>query len=234
MIVLSNVVAPTDGIRLIQGQVTAYIESESAGEGELTVSESSVTWISSISGQGFSLTYPSIILHAISRDASVFPEECIYVLADAKGSDIGIQSSEESVSTAQSVTGNGIEEQAEFDEGRAENGFGDNYGDDDDDDKMHLAIRFAPQDKTILQNIYQQMCECQELNPDEGDDFSDDFTMDPEGDFSENKSDEEDNERNGPGDQNTIYFRNTSTNVHRHEANGDQSDASGSERMEEG
>lgn len=36
----------------------------------------------------------------------------------------------------------------------------------------------------LVQNIYQQMCECQELNPDEGDDFSDDFTMDPEGDFS--------------------------------------------------
>lgn len=39
MIVLSNVAVPTDGIRLIQGQVAAYIEGESAGEGELTVSE---------------------------------------------------------------------------------------------------------------------------------------------------------------------------------------------------
>ncbi|VIO89970.1 Uncharacterized protein BM_BM9595 [Brugia malayi] len=69
MIVLSNVAVPTDGIRLIQGQVTAYIESESAGEGELTIAESSVTWISNISGQGFSLTYPSIILHAVSRES---------------------------------------------------------------------------------------------------------------------------------------------------------------------
>lgn len=39
MIVLSNVAAPTDGVRLIQGQVTAYIESESAGEGQLTIAE---------------------------------------------------------------------------------------------------------------------------------------------------------------------------------------------------
>lgn len=39
MIVLSNVSAPTDAVRLIQGQVTAYIESECAGEGELTISE---------------------------------------------------------------------------------------------------------------------------------------------------------------------------------------------------
>ncbi|CAG9539797.1 unnamed protein product [Cercopithifilaria johnstoni] len=237
MIVLSNVAVPTDGIRLIQSQVSAYIESESAGEGELTISESSVTWISSISGQGFSLTYPSIILHAISRDPSVFPEECIYVLADAKGSDIGIQTTEESMSNTQHVIGSGIEEQAEFNEERTENGFGDvGDDDDDDDDKVHLAIRFAPQDKTILQNIYQQMCECQGLNPDEGDDFSDDFTMDPEGSqFSENKSDEEDCEGDGrEGDQNTIYFRNVQTNVHRHETNGGQGDASGSEQMDEG
>uniref|UniRef100_A0AAF5PMU7 Methylosome subunit pICln n=1 Tax=Wuchereria bancrofti TaxID=6293 RepID=A0AAF5PMU7_WUCBA len=236
MIVLSNVAVPTDGIRLIQGQVTAYIESESAGEGELTIAESSVTWISNISGQGFSLTYPSIILHAVSRDPSVFPEECIYVLADAKGSDIGIQSTEESVSSAHN--GNGIEEQAEFDEKRGENGCGDDIDDDgdDDDDKAHLAIRFSPQDKTILQNIYQQMCECQELNPDEGDDFSDDFTMDPDGDFSENKSDEEgDYEGNdGEGDQNTLYFQNISTNMRRHETNGDHGDAFGSEQMDEG
>ncbi|VIO90008.1 conserved hypothetical protein [Brugia malayi] len=235
MIVLSNVAVPTDGIRLIQGQVTAYIESESAGEGELTIAESSVTWISNISGQGFSLTYPSIILHAVSRDPSVFPEECIYVLADAKGSDIGLQGTEESVSSAHN--GNGIEEQAEFDEKRTENGCGDDIDDDgDDDDKAHLAIRFSPQDKTILQNIYQQMCECQELNPDEGDDFSDDFTMDPDGDFSENKSDEEgDYEGNdGEGDQNTLYFQDISTTMRRHETNGDHGDAFGSEQMDEG
>uniref|UniRef100_A0A0R3S6I4 Methylosome subunit pICln n=1 Tax=Elaeophora elaphi TaxID=1147741 RepID=A0A0R3S6I4_9BILA len=256
MIVLSNVAVPTDGVRLIQGQVTAYIENESAGEGELTISESSVTWISSVSGQGFSLTYPSIILHAISRDPSVFHEECIYVLADAKESvnnsclmllfaDIGIQSAEESMTSARHVIGSGSEE-------RVENGFGDCIDDDDDiggnenidgddDDKVHLAIRFAPQDKTILQNIYQQMCECQGLNPDEGDDFSDDFTMDPD-DLTENKSDEDDYEGNGGGgDRSTLYFQNTSSNMYRHETNGalilriaDQGDASGSEQMDEG
>uniref|UniRef100_A0A8R1TQB1 Methylosome subunit pICln n=1 Tax=Onchocerca volvulus TaxID=6282 RepID=A0A8R1TQB1_ONCVO len=222
MIVLSNVAAPTDGIRLIQGQVTAYIESESAGEGELTVSESSVTWISNISGQGFSLTYPSIILHAVSRDPSVFPEECIYVLADAKGSDIGIQSTEESVSSVQNVTANGIDVEA------AENGCDDDDdGNDDDDDKAHLAIRFAPQD--IMQNIYQQMCECQELNPDEGDDFSDDFTMGPD-------DDEEDYEGDGgEGDHpNILHFQNISSDMHRHETNGDQRYTFDSEQMDEG
>lgn len=66
--------------------------------------------------------------------------------------DIGIQNTEESVSSAQNVIESGIEEQVEFDEERTENGFGDdvdNDHDDDDDDKVQLAIRFAPQDKTI-------------------------------------------------------------------------------------
>uniref|UniRef100_A0A183FC31 Methylosome subunit pICln n=1 Tax=Heligmosomoides polygyrus TaxID=6339 RepID=A0A183FC31_HELPZ len=35
---------------------------------------------------GFSLTYPSIILHAVSTDLSTFPHECIYVLVDASKS----------------------------------------------------------------------------------------------------------------------------------------------------
>lgn len=66
--------------------------------------------------------------------------------------DLGIQSTEGSMSSAQHIIGNGTEEQTEFDEERAENGCSDNTDDDDgddDDDKAHLAIRFAPQDKTI-------------------------------------------------------------------------------------
>ncbi|PIO66592.1 Nucleotide-sensitive chloride conductance regulator [Teladorsagia circumcincta] len=47
---------------------------------------SQVTWICRSSGLGFSLTYPSIILHAVSTDLSTFPHECIYVLVDASKS----------------------------------------------------------------------------------------------------------------------------------------------------
>lgn len=45
MIVLSNVVAPTDGIRLIQGQVAAHIDDETAGEGELIVAERYIIFV---------------------------------------------------------------------------------------------------------------------------------------------------------------------------------------------
>lgn len=36
-------------------------------------------------GQGLVLEYPSISLHAISRDTSSFPHECIYLMTDISG-----------------------------------------------------------------------------------------------------------------------------------------------------
>uniref|UniRef100_A0A0M3IPL2 Methylosome subunit pICln n=1 Tax=Ascaris lumbricoides TaxID=6252 RepID=A0A0M3IPL2_ASCLU len=155
----------------------------------------SVTWICSQSHRGFSLTYPSIILHAISRDDSVFPDECLYVLVDATKNEgrqqrrqpeiiftdisddfgsIGLSgvddaaeasvSSDLNVESAAGVSHNGQHAEAIEDD------------DDDEEDKTsEVAIRFIPHDKSILPQLYQQMCECQALNPDENDDFSDEF-----------------------------------------------------------
>uniref|UniRef100_A0A0M3IIY7 Cyclic nucleotide-binding domain-containing protein n=1 Tax=Ascaris lumbricoides TaxID=6252 RepID=A0A0M3IIY7_ASCLU len=39
MIVLSNVVVPSDGIRISQHQTVAFIENERCGEGDLIISE---------------------------------------------------------------------------------------------------------------------------------------------------------------------------------------------------
>ncbi|KAJ1368583.1 hypothetical protein KIN20_029741 [Parelaphostrongylus tenuis] len=86
MIILSEVSQPTLGIRLTQPQVVAYMERESVGEGTLCVAESQVTWICRRTGLGFSLTYPSIVLHAVSTDLSTFPHECIYIVVDASKS----------------------------------------------------------------------------------------------------------------------------------------------------
>uniref|UniRef100_A0A0K0D6S2 Methylosome subunit pICln n=1 Tax=Angiostrongylus cantonensis TaxID=6313 RepID=A0A0K0D6S2_ANGCA len=120
MIILSEVCQPADGVRLTQPQVVAYMENESVGEGTLCVAESQVTWICRTSGLGFSLTYPSIILHAISTDISTFPYECVYIVVDASKSG-------------------------------------------------KFFLRFSP---FSVQQIYNEMCVCQELNPDENDDFS--------------------------------------------------------------
>ncbi|KAK6751644.1 hypothetical protein RB195_003206 [Necator americanus] len=149
MIILSEVSQPSVGVRLSQPQVVAYMDGHCAGEGTLCVSESQVTWICRSSGLGFSLTYPSIILHAISTDLSTFPHECIYVLVDASKSDLHLAEEE------LNQNGNASDE-------------------DDDEEGKNVVIRFVPADSSVLQEIYSEMCACQELNPDEGDDFSDD------------------------------------------------------------
>lgn len=33
-------------------------------------------------GQGFSLEYPDISLHAVSRDLNTFPDECLYLMVE--------------------------------------------------------------------------------------------------------------------------------------------------------
>ncbi|PIO68540.1 methylosome subunit pICln domain protein [Teladorsagia circumcincta] len=49
----------------------------------------------------------------------------------------------------------------------------DNASEDDDEEGKNVVIRFVPSELSVLQQIYTEMCSCQELNPDENDDFSD-------------------------------------------------------------
>ena len=44
-------------------------------------SSSRVSWRSA-TGQGFSLEYKAISLHAVSRDLSAFPHQCLYLMLD--------------------------------------------------------------------------------------------------------------------------------------------------------
>uniref|UniRef100_A0A1I7YH45 Methylosome subunit pICln n=1 Tax=Steinernema glaseri TaxID=37863 RepID=A0A1I7YH45_9BILA len=159
MIVLNTVTEPTENIRVVQPQVALFFDNQSQGDGKLIVTESAVTWISANCQKGFSLTYPSIILHAISRDCSSFPEECLYLLIDAKKGDLTL-SADRPVDTP------------------------DSDGDEmEDDDMDHVTLRFVPMDKSILEHVYKQMCECQELNP--SSDVSDedyDYDEEPVGD----------------------------------------------------
>ena len=41
---------------------------------------SSLTWTSDDESEQFSLEYPGISIHAVSRDTSTFPHECVYLL----------------------------------------------------------------------------------------------------------------------------------------------------------
>jgi len=84
MVVLSSFPPPTEGIKLVQSNTGAFINSRDLGSGTLYIAESRVSWVSASSGEGFSLEYPHISLHAVSKDLSSFPRECLYLMLDSK------------------------------------------------------------------------------------------------------------------------------------------------------
>uniref|UniRef100_A0A3P8TJ79 Methylosome subunit pICln n=1 Tax=Amphiprion percula TaxID=161767 RepID=A0A3P8TJ79_AMPPE len=156
MVLLKNLHPPTEGVRHEQAETTAVMDGQRLGCGTLYVAETRLLWFDG-SGLGFSLEYPTIGLHAISRDVSAYPQEHLYVMVNGKLSD---------------------ENEAEMAEKAAddedEGGSSSDDGDDDDDDEGTITeIRFVPSDKASLESMFSAMCECQALHPDPEDDDSD-------------------------------------------------------------
>ncbi|XP_075387040.1 methylosome subunit pICln-like isoform X3 [Tenrec ecaudatus] len=61
----------------------AVLDSKGLGTGTLYMAESRLSWLDG-SGLGFSLEYPAISLHAVSRDLNAYPREHLYVMVNAK------------------------------------------------------------------------------------------------------------------------------------------------------
>uniref|UniRef100_A0A803TR90 Methylosome subunit pICln n=1 Tax=Anolis carolinensis TaxID=28377 RepID=A0A803TR90_ANOCA len=74
---------PSEGVRLRQAETEAVLGGRRLGSGTLFVAESRLSWIEA-SGLGFSLDYPTISLHAISRDLAAYPWEHLYVMVNGK------------------------------------------------------------------------------------------------------------------------------------------------------
>uniref|UniRef100_T1IW02 Methylosome subunit pICln n=1 Tax=Strigamia maritima TaxID=126957 RepID=T1IW02_STRMM len=94
MVILTSFPPPSEGIRHQQPNTSAHVENKDLGIGTLYIAESRVSWVS-VEGQGFSLEYPAISLHAISRDPTVFPKECLYLMVNAKLEDASESEDEE-------------------------------------------------------------------------------------------------------------------------------------------
>ncbi|KAJ9583260.1 hypothetical protein L9F63_022393, partial [Diploptera punctata] len=82
MVVFSNFPPPTEGIKHAQPLTAVTINNQEIGKGTLFIAESRLSWVNDISGQGFSLEYEHIALHAVSRDLQAYPAECLYILVD--------------------------------------------------------------------------------------------------------------------------------------------------------
>ncbi|XP_063430762.1 methylosome subunit pICln-like isoform X2 [Mytilus trossulus] len=137
MVLLNSCSPPDEGIRKKQENTSAFVGERALGKGTLFIAESCVSWQSSEhEGQGFSLQYPGISIHAVSRDLTAFPHECLYLMVDGDLTDDANREEEES---------------------------------DDEDLDPSTEMRFVPDDKTVLDQLYKAMSDCQILHPDEND-----------------------------------------------------------------
>lgn len=134
MVILTPFSEPTEGVRHSQPETTAFFNNSDLGKGTLYIAESKVSWICS-SGNGFSLEYPQISLHAISRDLTNYPHECLFLMLDIP--------------------------ENEYDQ------------DNDNSEEQKInELRFIPEDKGMLDAMFQAMSACQTLHPDPNDSFS--------------------------------------------------------------
>ncbi|KAM4699412.1 methylosome subunit pICln [Discoglossus pictus] len=174
---LSSFPPPVEGVRREQEGTQAVVSGKGLGLGTLYIAESRLSWLNG-AGLGFSLEYPSISLHAISRDTAAYPEEHLYVMVNAKLGDIEVKEA--------SMTGEEEEHEEEEEE-----------EDSDDDEEAITEIRFVPTEKSDLGEMFSAMCDCQALHPDPEDEDSDD-------DFEGEEYDVEAHEQ-GQGDIPSFY-----------------------------
>ncbi|XP_066444361.1 methylosome subunit pICln isoform X2 [Eleutherodactylus coqui] len=176
---LSSFPPPAEGVRRLQTGTEAVLSGQRLGSGTLYIAESRLSWLNG-AGLGFSLEYPAISLHAISRDTAAYPEEHLYVMVNTKMAD---NNAKEAKMKEEDGEDNGEEEEDD--------------DDDDDDDEPITEIRFVPEDKSDLGEMFSAMCDCQALHPDPEDEDSDD-------DFEGEEYDVEAHER-GLADIPTFY-----------------------------
>ena len=79
MVVVSSLGPPKEGVRLKVDNVATFLNRNQLGLGSLYISEARLSWVG-VHGQGFSLEYPHIALHAVSRDLTQFHQECLYLM----------------------------------------------------------------------------------------------------------------------------------------------------------
>lgn len=77
-----KITEPVEGIVHSETDIKAFIEGKAVGNGTLWITESLITWKNVESGDGFEVNYSDLSMHAISRDISSFPHECIFCVVE--------------------------------------------------------------------------------------------------------------------------------------------------------
>ncbi|XP_034252358.1 methylosome subunit pICln [Thrips palmi] len=190
MVVLSTFPPPAEGVRHQQINTEVLMNDRSLGKGTLYIAESRVSWVNSASGEGFSLEYPHICLHAISRT----PVECLYMMLDTNVS-------------PKLGDGEGNDDSKDDDE---------NDEDEDEEEQESTVMKFLPEDTTALDAMYQAMSQCQALNPDPNDSDSDpeNIFVDADGDEGIEGEGQEGHEVGGDDDDGYEYEEANNGNGH--------------------
>ncbi|CAH0546675.1 unnamed protein product [Brassicogethes aeneus] len=173
MVIVNSFNQPESTIRLQQADVRAVLDKKDLGLGTLFISDSTLSWQEK-DDKGFSIDFPDISLHAISRDRNLHPRDSIYIIVDShfclQGDDV------------QPQNGNGDEGDSEASEA----------------DISELILE--PQNPLTIPALYETLKICQELNPDPADvDDEDDDDL-----YADAEMDEDEyviRENRGAGDQ---------------------------------
>ena len=79
---LTTIAEPTEGVYLVQRNTQAFVGEKCLGKGVLYVTEDQLSWCDDSTSQGFSLEYPAISLHAVSKDTTHFLHECLFCMVE--------------------------------------------------------------------------------------------------------------------------------------------------------
>ena len=142
-------------VRLRQGGVQLFLTGGAAageGEGELVITTRHVIWLSSADAEkGYKVDFPTISLHAISRDLGSFPMPCVYCQLDIE---------QECMQDYGGGGGDGDAQGAEEDE-------------DTDEPSGVSEARFVPAAEAELEAIFKVFCDCALLNPSDEEESAD-------------------------------------------------------------
>ncbi|KAF9989517.1 hypothetical protein BGZ75_006064 [Mortierella antarctica] len=149
-------------IRYTQDNVTLHVTPVSSliqNPGTLYIADESLYFFSAVSNTGFSIPYPSIIIHAIARESHVGPS----IYCQLEGS---LASSEPAASNGQAAKGEEEEEE--------------------DDEEPVLELSFVPTDVASLDTIYENLSYCASLHQDED---AEDYNMDEDDIYQDDEED---------------------------------------------
>jgi nucleotide-sensitive chloride channel 1A len=134
-----------ESIAHIQPDVLIVLgEAHAEGPGTLYVTTRRLVWFSNEDvHKGYAVTFIALTMHAISRDVEAYPEPCIYTQIETGKEDDEYEEDDEAEEPLPTETNGSMSDLSVVDE-----------------------MRLVPKDPSVLDHLFQVLCDCALLNPD--------------------------------------------------------------------